>query len=269
MSGRKKVVVLASNYGVWAEELQAPWDALKKAGHEVTLATRFGLKPLPIAVSMDSAFMDPVRNVSINPPDVVRRVAELLDGPEWASPITFTDIDMSRYDAIVLVGGPGSALDMVGNPNIHRILLQAYRSTKLIAALCYTVGCLAFTRDPANGNRSIIYGRTVVAHPAAWDLVDDIGYSLYGATPDNRGTDIVTAGFVFPLQHMTEDAVGPNGRVIAEGGATREDPCVAVDLPFVTGLSVESSIGFGEKLVEALAFSGDRAAAQASTPGRS
>lgn len=268
MSGRKRVVVLASNYGVWAEELQAPWDALKSAGHEVTLATRFGRKPLPIAVSMDPAFMDPVRNVVINPPEVVKRVQELLDGPEWDNPVRFTDIDMSRYDAIVLVGGPGSALDMVGNPNIHRVVLEAYKSGKVIAALCYTVGCLAFTRNPERGNKSIIYGRTVVAHPAAWDLVDDIGYTLYRATPDNPGTDIITAGFVFPLQHMTEDAVGPNGKVIAEGGATRDDPCVAVDLPFVTGLSVESSIGFGEKLVEALAASGARAA-QVSIPGRS
>ena len=35
----KKVLVLATNYAVWAEELQAPWDALKKAGHQVMLAT--------------------------------------------------------------------------------------------------------------------------------------------------------------------------------------------------------------------------------------
>jgi hypothetical protein len=24
-----KILVIASNYGLWAEELQAPWDALK------------------------------------------------------------------------------------------------------------------------------------------------------------------------------------------------------------------------------------------------
>ena len=35
----KRVVVLASNYGLWAEELQGPWDALNNAGHNVTLAT--------------------------------------------------------------------------------------------------------------------------------------------------------------------------------------------------------------------------------------
>jgi putative intracellular protease/amidase len=43
-----KVLVLATNYGSWGEELQAPWDALNEAGHDVTLATPLGKKPLPI-----------------------------------------------------------------------------------------------------------------------------------------------------------------------------------------------------------------------------
>jgi putative intracellular protease/amidase len=160
---------------------------------------------------------------------------------------------MSDYDAIVLVGGPGAALDMVGNPVIHKMVLEAYKDNKLIGALCYAVGCLVFARDPDNKNKSIIYGKTVVAHPSAWDLENDIGYPLFDATPDNAGTDIVTRGFAFPLQHITEDAVGPNGSVIADTTATREKPSVALDWPFLTGQSVESSIAFGNELVTVLA----------------
>jgi hypothetical protein len=93
----------------------------------------------------------------------------------------------------------------------------------------------------------------VVAHPAAWDFKDDMNYPLVGATPDNPGTDIVTQGFVIPLQRMVEDAVGPNGKVISDASANRNKPCFAVDWPFVTALSVESSIVYGEKLVETLA----------------
>lgn len=251
MPTRNRVVVLASNYGLWAEELQAPWDALKQAGHEVTLATRWGKKPLPLVLSMDPTFVDPVQNVPINPPAVVRRCQELLDGPEWASPIKFTDIRVTDFDAFVLVGGPGSALDMVGNPKIHALLMQAFQANKLMGALCYAVGCLVFARDPQT-HKSIIHGKHVVAHPAAWDFEDDMNYPLVGATPDNPGTDIVTQGFVFPLQRITEDAVGPDGRVLADAGASRETPCVEYDWPFVTGLSVESSAAFGKMLVEAL-----------------
>jgi putative intracellular protease/amidase len=245
--------VLASNYGLWAEELQAPWDALNKAGHDVTLATRFGKKPLPIVLSMDRDFTDPVQKTPVNPPEVVTRCEELLAGDEWENPIRYSDIRISSYDAIVLVGGPGSALDMVGNPIIHDVLVAALQSHKIIGALCYTVGCLAFARNPNHGFKSIIYGKTVTAHPAAWDLKDDITYPLFGATPDNPGTDIVTQGFALPLQYLVEDAVGPRGRVIADHGASRERPCTAFDFPFVTGLSVESSIAYGNLLVDVLA----------------
>ena len=46
-----KILVIASNYGVWAEELQAPWDALNRAGHRLTLATYLGLVLGPLGTA--------------------------------------------------------------------------------------------------------------------------------------------------------------------------------------------------------------------------
>jgi putative intracellular protease/amidase len=248
----KCILVLASNYGLWAEELQAPWDALTGAGHALTLATRLGKKPLPILVSMDPDFVDPMQNVKVNTAGVVRRTKELLDGPAWASPVKISDAKMSGFDGLVIVGGPGASLDLVGNPNVHRLVLDAVKAGKLVGALCYGVGALAFTRDPGNKNKSVIFGKTVVAHPHEWDFTFDMNYPLYGASGDNPGTDITSTGFLFPLQHMVEDAVGPAGRVISDATTSREKPSTAVDRPFVTGLSVESSIAFGAAVVDAL-----------------
>lgn len=248
----KKILILASNYGLWAEELQAPWDALKKAGHALTLATKFGQKPLPITVSMDPDFIDPMQDALVNTAETVARTKALLEGTDWANPLKISDAKMQDYDALVIVGGPGASLDLVGNMYVHNLLIEAFQSEQLIGALCYGVGALVFARNPAN-NKSIIYGKTVVAHPHAWDFIADMSYPLYGASPENPGTDIVTTGFLFPLQYITEDAVGPSGKVIADASATREKPCVSFDWPFVTGLSVESSIAFGDKLVEVLA----------------
>lgn len=248
----KRVLVLASNYGLWAEELQAPWDALRSAGHTLTLATRLGKKPLPIVVSMDPDFVDPMQNAKVNTPEVVARTKQLLDGTEWASPMKIGDARMSSFDALVIVGGPGASLDLVGNPNVHGLILDAVKAGKVVGALCYGVGALAFTRDPANGNKSVICGKKVVAHPHAWDFTFDMNYPLFGATADNPGTDITSTGFLFPLQYMVEDAVGPKGTVVSDSTTTREKPSTAVDRPFVTGLSVESSIAFGAAVVEAL-----------------
>jgi putative intracellular protease/amidase len=55
----KKVLLVATNYGAWAEEVQAPRDALAGAGHTLVLATPRGKKPLPLAMSMDPTFVDP------------------------------------------------------------------------------------------------------------------------------------------------------------------------------------------------------------------
>jgi putative intracellular protease/amidase len=248
----KRALVLASNYGLWAEELQAPWDALRSAGVQVVLGTKLGRTPLPIAVSVDPDFLDPVQGYRVNPVPVVARVNEILDRGEWARPIPLAEARMQDYDALVIVGGPGAALDLAGNPLVHALVLDAYRAGKVIGALCYAVAALCFTRDPSAGHRSVIYGRRVTAHPHAWDFTADMRYPLARATPDNPGTDLVTTGFAFPLQYMATDAVGPAGQVLSDEHANRDRPQVVVDGQFVTGLSVESSIRFGDTLVNVL-----------------
>lgn len=247
----KKILILATNYGLWAEELQAPWDALKKANIEVTLATYFGKKPLPLAFSMDY-FVDPLQGYNINPPKVVARCKELVDGDEWANPLEIGNAKMEDYDAIAIVGGSGAPLDICNNRDVHNLTLAAVKSDKLVATLCYGVCTLAFTRDPGNDYRSVVYGKTIVAHPREWDFYDPFAYSLYGVTPDNKGTDLVGPGFNIPAQPIIEDAVGPDGTCIHDEKANRENPCLVLDLPFLTALSVESSIAFGDKLVEVL-----------------
>ncbi|MDZ4764862.1 MAG: DJ-1/PfpI family protein [Chloroflexota bacterium] len=248
----KKVLVLASNVGLWAEELQAPWDALRKAGHDLTLATHRGLKPLPLVISMDPEFIDPFQNYNVNPVEVVERTRELMTNGEWDEPIKIKDAKMSDYDAIVIVGGPGSALDLVGNPNVHDLLGEAYKSQKIMGALCYAVGAFVWTRRESD-DKSIIYGKNVAAHPRQWDFKDNMDYKLVGSSADNPGTDLITPGFAFPLEVIVEDAVGDPNKVESNHMANRENPVVVVDLPFVTALSVESSIAFGDKLVEVLA----------------
>lgn len=249
----KKICFIASNYGLWAEELQAPWDAIKKAGHDVTLATYMGKTPLPIGISVDTGLIDPVQNYLVNPPEVVERTRELLAAGEWDNPIKTEDINVDEFDGIIVVGGPGAPLDITGNPKVHKLLQKANAGNKLIGALCYAVGALVLTRKPEDNTKSIIEGRTVTAHPAAWDFTTPLAYDLDGATEDNKGTDVVTPGFVYPLEPVTRDAVGPKGTVLSDPTTNRDKPQVAYDFPFVTALSVESSIAFGDKLVEALA----------------
>ena len=248
----KKVLVLASNLGLWGEELQAPWDALSKAGFTVVLATERGITPLPMALSVNREFVDPMQNYKVNPKEVVDRIEELLRTGAWSKPLKIADAKMADYDALAIVGGPGSPLDLVGNSKVHALVRDAVGSGKIVGALCYAVGALAMTRELGGDHKSVILGKAIVAHPREWDFTGDLNYPLAGATKDNPGTDLVTPGFVYPLQPIVEDAVGPKGRVIADPAANRDKPVVHFDRPFVTAQSVESSIAFGKKMVEVL-----------------
>jgi putative intracellular protease/amidase len=243
------VLMVASNLGLWAEELQAPWDALRTGGLELTLATHQGKTPLPLAISMDPTMIDPKQNYLVNPQTVVDRTAEILRTGEWASPLRLDKVSMSDYDAICVVGGPGAALDLTGNMFLHALLGEAFAHGKPIGAICYAVGALVWTRVPGSGpgtGHSVLRGRQVTAHPHAWDFDMDMDYRLWNPTPDNTGATLTTAGFVYPLQPIVEDAVGPAGVVVSDETANREKPCVVVDGNLVTALSVESSIAFGQ-----------------------
>jgi putative intracellular protease/amidase len=255
MNSKRTVLVVASNYGFWGEELQAPWDRIVGAGHEAVIATPQGKKPLPLAISVDPAFVDPIQNCNVNPPHVCERVKELTASDTWAKPLKLSDARMDEFDAIVVAGGLGADLDLANNHHLHELLLESWRSEKPTGAICFGVAALVFTRDPANDHRSIIYGRRIAAHPREWDFKADASYELWGATDDNQGTDLVSPGFIVPLQDIAEDAVGPDGHVEADPTTSREQPSVVCDGPFVTGCSVESSLAFGTAIVDVLAGS--------------
>ncbi len=249
----KKILFGATNYGVWAEELQAPWDILRSAGHRLVLATPQAKKPLPLAASVDPDFVDPIQKYNVNPANVCTRVKQLLASGEWDYPIRLADASMDDFDALVLAGGLGADLDLTNNPAVHRLILESSRKEKLTCAICFSVAALAFTRDPDHDFRSVIFGRKATAHPRSWDLQTDITYDLYEATPGNSGTDVVTPGFVLPVEDVVTDAIGPNGTCFADPKTSRAAPSVVFDWPFITGCSVESSIAFGEKIAEVLA----------------
>lgn len=246
-----KVIMLASNVGLWGEELQAPWDALRKAGHDVTLATMQGKTPLPLKWSVDKNFRDPNHNL-INVDATIDRIHEILANGEWDNPLKIEDVKMSDYNAIAVIGGFGAPIDLNGNPAVHRMLIEAWMDKKTIGALCYAVGALVLARQPDDYKKSIIHGKTIVAHPHEWDWVWALTYDLEGTTPDNPGTTLQTPGFVYPLRPIVEGGVGETGRVISPPETTRENPCAYYDAPFVTGLSFESSEAFGNLLLQAV-----------------
>ena len=121
---KKKILIVASNYGVWNEELQAPWDILGNAGYELSLATPLGKKPLPLAVSVDPEFIDPIQKYRVNTREACLRMKELIASDVWNKPLKISEVSMEDFDAIVMVGGLGADIDLANNPSLHSLILE-------------------------------------------------------------------------------------------------------------------------------------------------
>ena len=59
--------------------------------------------------------------------------------------------------------------DMVNNERLHNLILGFVDRDKLIAAECYCVTCLAFSREWTD-RKSIIWGKNVTGHALFMDL---------------------------------------------------------------------------------------------------
>jgi putative intracellular protease/amidase len=52
-------------------------------------------------------------------------------------PLILANVDVSRYDAVVVPGGHGPVEDLYEDPDMGRVLVQADREAKIIAAICH------------------------------------------------------------------------------------------------------------------------------------
>jgi putative intracellular protease/amidase len=160
--------------------------------------------------------------------------------------------ELTKFDALVIVGGSGALIDLANNSRLHDLILGFAKLDKPIAAECYGVSCLAFARD-IREKRSLIEGRRVTGHPLDYDYLDGTGFEgphALDGTKKGFGDGWINFGAPFyPLEYILRDAVGPHGQFIGNVG---HKTSVIVDYPFITSRSTASSLECGRLLVEVL-----------------
>ena len=60
--------------------------------------------------------------------------------------IAIKDVNTNDYDAVVLIGGPGAAKQLIGNPDIIELVQNAHNNGKIVAAICISPVVLAQAR---------------------------------------------------------------------------------------------------------------------------
>ncbi len=241
---KKKVEIVLSSFGFWGEELIAPMEEFEKAGIEYSFSTPYGFPPRIVGVSMNPDFVDPVLNQKVTSTEMAEKVRNLVFSDRLSTFRSVSDIHVDDFDGLLLVGGSGPILDMANCRPLHQLIWQSYNAGKIIAAECYAIAALAFTRNmnEPRSLRSIIYGKKVTGHPLSHDYTTAYGYAGVLSESPFIGPPI-------PLEFILRDAVGPEGEFIGNEG---QPTSVVVDLPFITARSVASSRECGKALVKAL-----------------
>jgi putative intracellular protease/amidase len=179
----KRVAIVLSNpavstttgwpVGFWWSELAHPWFAFHEAGYEVEVFSPSGGKCEPDAMS------DPRHPSGYSATDLISMgfiatasLAALVEQTRKAS-----EIDVSRFDAIVVAGGQGPMFTFEGATALHRKFVEFYESGRIAAALCHGTAVLRYAR--LTNGELLCKGKTVTgfanveenfADEAVWSL---------------------------------------------------------------------------------------------------
>lgn len=131
MSDNKKILMVVTNAcklkdgkgetGVYFEEFAVPYNAFKKQGYDVTVATLTGeIAPIdPLSENLAKDLMWDEAKKQLND-------TKKLD-----------TIDHNEYDAIVFPGGHGPMFDIAESEYVGKVVSDFAKQGKLIAAICH------------------------------------------------------------------------------------------------------------------------------------
>lgn len=98
------------------------------------------------------------------------------------------DLDVSQYDAVVLVGGRGSH-KLLDNPDLHKVVQEAQKLNKVIAAICFAPAILA-RAGVLSGKKSTVWSSPI--DKSAIDILKEEG-AIYQEGPVVVDGKLVTA----------------------------------------------------------------------------
>lgn len=135
-------VVSSSSAGFWLAEFTHPFWHFSERGHDIEVASPAGGKTvfdnLSNPASVDSWEKDDLVSKGFLSDPIL---AALFDDT-----IALRDVDVSRYDAIHVVGGGGAAVDLYPNDDLKHVLAAFADANKFVGTICH--GSIALANNP-------------------------------------------------------------------------------------------------------------------------
>ncbi|WP_372365239.1 DJ-1/PfpI family protein [Candidatus Uabimicrobium sp. HlEnr_7] len=155
----KKILMLVSD-GFHPKEYYTPRDLFEKSKYKIEVASKYLYPVLPDR----------------------RKIAEY---PAIIANITFKKVDVSKYDAIVFVGGNGAWEDFFPNEDIHKILTDAMKQNKIVALICSATGLLGVANNLDGKGNPVAKGKKVTGYKRVVGLLVVMGKVKF--SPGKKG----------------------------------------------------------------------------------
>ena len=282
-NANRKILVVLSEWGYWGEELVWPLKVFDDASYQIDFATPRGGRPVALAPSTDSTFVDlPLdkRVVDEQVAEWTRRVDGKMDKQRPVEP--WERFLRALDHPISLAAKFSCELPYWSDPNHLRHLEHYYCEREASWSNFVTdydalliVGGSGPMVDLANNQRvhDLILGFLHQGKPIAAECYG-VACLAFARELDTRksiiwgkhvtghcreydwkdktgfaGTDLNFGTPFYPLEYILRDATGPEGGYHGNYG---RDHSVIVDYPFITGRSTQDSKLTAEMLVKVL-----------------
>lgn len=187
----KRIAIVISNpaistttgwpVGFWWSELTHPYFKLTEKGHEVEIFSYFGGKCEADAMS--------------NPEDISQWQAEdvisrgYIHDPAFVALVENTkpakDIDVTKFDAIVIAGGQGPMFTMEKATDTIQKFVEFYEAGKVAVALCHGVAILRYAK--LSNGEYLATGKTVTGFAnIEEDFADEAVWSMGALSRDKH-----------------------------------------------------------------------------------
>jgi putative intracellular protease/amidase len=207
--------------GYWAEEVVASHRVLRGAGIEVDVATPGGVRP-----TVDSISLDERGGVERAAAEELRDYLDSLSD-QLTQPLTLGEVSVADYDAIFVPGGHAPMEDLVRDADLGRLLAEADRSGKVVAALCHGPAGLL---SASGGDSGFTFaGRRM---------------TVFTDEEERQG------GLKEAAPYLVESRLREFGAVIESGPAWTSK--VVIDGNLITGQNPQSSVDTAREVVKAL-----------------
>jgi putative intracellular protease/amidase len=189
-NARKRVAIVIANpavstttgwpVGFWRSELTHPYLAFEEAGYEVEVFSPDGGKCEPDGMS------DPNDASGYSKTDLISQ--GFIHTPELKALVDNTrrvgEIDVSRFDAIVVAGGQAPMFNFAAATDLHAKFVEFYAAGRIAAALCHGVAILKFAKLPNGGY--LAKGKTVTGFANVEEDFADNAVWSYGLLPRDK-----------------------------------------------------------------------------------